>query len=123
MNRPKRNKKKAVSLCENDGSNEDFSNGSDDEWSPDSEKFASNSGNSTLEESQNSMHTIEDDDDGGLPFNTTAGFALKIIQNYKMSKHPVWGMFGQLLKADKLVVRVKDRFFCQKCFDKNKFKR
>lgn len=119
MEPSKRTRKNAINLCESD---EELSNGSGDEWSPDNERLLSASGNSTLEESQNSIHTIEDDD-GGISFSTTAGFTLKIIKNHKMSKHPVWLMFGNLMKDDKLVVRVKDRFFCKKCFDKKKFKR
>lgn len=119
----KRAKKQVSSLCENDGSDENVSNGSGDEWTPDEEAIVDDRSNSTMEDSQNSLHTLDDTDNSELDFSTTAGFSLKIIKNHKMSKHPVWLMFGYLLKDNKLVVRVKDKFFCKKCFDKKKFKR
>lgn len=106
------------------GNDGDFSSGSGDEWSPETDRPRNGIGESTFEDTQ-SINTLDDADSppDNLPFNTTAGFSLKIVKTYKSSKHPVWLMYGFLLKEDKAVIRVKDRFFCKKCFDKEKFKR
>lgn len=120
MKPPQRSNKNKNRLENDDsGSEKDFSSGSGDEWMPDK------SDNPTLEKNQNSLQKSDDDDNDNVdvPFNTTAGFSLKIVKNYKMSKHPVWMMFGYLMKDNKLVTRVKDKFFCKSCYDKKNFKR
>lgn len=126
MKPPKRTTKnrKDTNLRENDDSDGDFSSGSGEEWAPDKEELGDSNIDidSTLENSRNTLNGSEDDRND-IPFDTTSGFTLKIVKNYKMSKHPVWLMFGYLMKDDKIVKRVKDRFFCKRCFDKKKFKR
>lgn len=103
----------------------DFSSGSGDEWQPpQSTASRDKSENSSFDESQTTSNTADNvsvSDD--LPFDTTAGFQLKIIKTYRSSNHPVWLMFAYLMKDQKIVNRVKDRFFCKKCFDKKRFKR
>lgn len=108
--RTNRGEKNLVESDEDDG---DFSKGSGEEWSPNEEKCGEENGNSSDEQPSTS-------DDS--PFKTTAGFTLKIVKSYKQSKHPVWLMFGYLMRDCKEVSRVKDRFFCKKCFDKKKIK-
>lgn len=124
MKPPNRTNRKEINLNENEGNDGDFSNGSGDEWSPENDKSNDRNSDSTFEDTQ-SMNTPDDADSipDNLPFNTTAGFSLKIVKTYKSSKHPVWLMYGYLMKGDKVIIRVKDRFFCKKCFDKEKFKR
>lgn len=120
---PNRCKQKRKDLCEIEESG-DFSTGSDDEWSLDSEKLVGNSDHSALEDSRSSLVEPDNDSYGnGLPFTATDGFTLKIIKNRNMSKHPVWLMFGYLMKNDKEVIRVKNKFFYKKCFDKHTYKR
>lgn len=123
MRPPRRINRNEINLDEfgNDG---DFTGDSGDEWSPETDKSHNGIGDSTFEDTQ-SINTPDDADStsDNLPFNTTAGFSLKIVKTYKSSKHPVWLMYGYLMKEDKAVNRVKDRFFCKKCFDKEKFKR
>lgn len=124
MKPPKRNSKKKNEISQSDinQSDEDFSNGSGDEWTPANDELQNRSIDSTLEDS-NSVLQASMDDSSDLPFDTTSGFNLKIIKQYKMSKHPIWLMFGCLMRDDKPVQRVKDKFFCKHCFNKKKFKR
>lgn len=104
-------------LAESDDENGDFSKGSDEEWNPKENEIS----NSTTIDSQNSSIVPEDEEN--ITFDTTTGFSLKILHTYNQSKHPVYALFGRLLKANKTINRVKDRFFCSKCFNENKFKR
>lgn len=104
-------------LAEIDEENGDFSNGSDEEWTPESGKIK----DSTSIDSQNSSFVPEDDSNSN--FDTTTGFTLKILKCYMHSKHPVYSLFGLLMKNNLIINRVKDRFFCSKCFNENKFKR
>lgn len=114
MKPPKRmsRKRKATSDDVDDEIDGDLSNGSGDEWAPNGEDLLDKSINSTLEESHNTSNGSPDDLTD-VSFDTTSGFTLKIIKKYKQSKHPVWFMFGYLMKDDKIVQRVKDRFFCK----------
>lgn len=102
-------------LAESEEESGDFSNGSDEEWSPESIK------NSTSIDSRNSSFAPEEE--SNLTFDTTTGFTLKILKCYMHSKHPVYSLYGRLMKNNIIVNRVKDRFFCSKCFSENKFKR
>lgn len=103
-------------LAESDDEDGDFSNGSSEEWTPGDE----NTKNSTTIDSENS--SIIPEDGTNLTFDTTTGFSLKILKGYNRSKHPVYSLFGQLLKANKTINRVKDKVFCLKCFNENTFK-
>lgn len=124
MKPPNRTNRINRNLDENQDCDGDFSNGSGDEYSPDTDRLAVRNGDSTFEDSQSTMNTDNDvSNPDNLPFNTTAGFSLKIVKNYKSSKHPVWLMYGYLMREQKVINRVRDRVFCKKCFDKKKFKR
>lgn len=120
--RSKLQKKSAIEIDSDDG---DFSNGSDEEWCPNSKKSDRKNANISSEDSRSEQSTPDDEPSTSvdLPFKTTTGFNLKIVKTYKSSKHPVWLMFGYLMREEKIINRVKDRFFCKKCFDKEKFKR
>lgn len=104
-------------LAESDDENGSTSRSSDQEWTLEGEK----SNNSTGIDSQNSSIIPEDEE--SVTFDTTTGFTLKILKCYNQSKHPVYALYGNLLKGNILVSRVKDRIFCSKCFNENKFKR
>lgn len=122
MKPTERTNRKKNNLDENDDDG-DFSSGSGDEWTPDSEENTNSSRNSEENQSplQNDNDVVAAPED--MPFTNTAGFSLKIVKNYKSSKHPVWRLFGYLMTKGKTMNRVKDRFFCKKCFEKQKFKR
>lgn len=117
MKRVRRANRKSVNFDENGDDDGDFSNGSGDEWTPDEKDAGSSSGDSQCTNVRDNDVSIEN-----VPFDTTEGFGLKIVKNYKSSKHPVWLMYGYLMKEGKVVNRVAHKFFCKKCFDKKKFK-
>lgn len=78
-------------------------------------------------DSENDHQIFEHDNDKSLPeefdFDSTVGFQLKNIKSTKPSTHPIWFMYGNLMKDDKIVNKVKHRIYCKKCFEKQKFKR
>lgn len=104
-------------LAESDDENGNYSRRSDEEWAPDGES----SRNSTGIDSEHS--SIIPEDEINVTFDTTTGFTLKIVKFFNQSKHPVYSLYGRLMKANVMIHRVKDRFFCLKCFNENKFKR
>lgn len=108
-----RGRKKRKSLVETDDEHDPVVE-IDHDWVPD-------------EDETEQIQASENDNDKSLPedieFDSTDGFKLKIVKAMKQSNHLIWNMFGQLLKNDKPVDRVKDRIYCNKCFEKKKFKR
>lgn len=56
-------------------------------------------------------------------FDSTEGFRLKKVEASKQSNQLIWNLFGQLIKDEKPVTRVKDRIYCIRCFEKKTFKR
>lgn len=113
-----RDKPNPISLAESEDETGDFSRGSDEEW-----KFSpsdKNTANSCGTDSENSSNIPEDETN--VSFDTTTGFTLKILKCINQSKHPVYSLVGQLMKADKIVPRVKDKLYCLRCFNQNTYK-
>lgn len=92
--------------AESDEEDSTINRSNDADWSPDE-----------LQTSANDT-SIPDE----LEFDTTDSFSLKTVKNVKRSHHVIWCRFGQLMKNDKIVDRLKDRFYCIACFEKNTFK-
>lgn len=115
MNTRKNPNKK--NLAESEDESGDYSNGSNEVWTPGAESTK----NSTSIESDSS--SIVPEDETNLTFDTTTGFTLKILKGYNNSKHPVYSLCGRLMKANKIIKRVMDKVFCLKCFNENRFKR
>lgn len=110
-----RKKLNSKNLAESDDECGDFSKGSDEEWTPREVR------DSPSADSENSSNIP--DEDMNMTFDTTTGFTLSILKCFNQSKHPVYSLFGRLKKANKMILRVKDRLFCLKCFNEDKFKR
>lgn len=111
-----REKSNLISLAESDDEIGDFSRGSDEEWTPSN----SNTKKTCGTDSENSSNIPEDE--ANLSFDTTTGFTLKILKCINQSKHPVYSLVGQLMSADKVVSRVKEKLYCLKCFNQNTYK-
>lgn len=110
-----RNAKKKKTIVESD--DEWNLDEQDLDWAPedddDDDKIRKNRPNSS-----NNDTSLPDD----CEFSSTEGFQLKTVKTKKQSSHLVWTMFGYLMKDNKKVDKVKERLYCVKCFEKEKFK-
>lgn len=48
---------------------------------------------------------------------------LRLNTKNKRSNHPIWDLYGVLLKDGREVSKAKSRIFCKRCFEQKKIKR